>query len=156
MFPEPAEQQKKLGLLGLAGASGNVLGLVLAGLCMLASYHWFFRRVCGPSRKPGLYADSFRRVIAIICILFSACTVFLLPYTGSSYSRSTDKTPRWKRMDIIGVLILEGALICFILSLTQGPIDGWSSASFIAPFVLSIPLTIAFFFWGKLEFPLMS
>ena len=36
MFPEPKEQQAKLSLLGLAGASGNVLGLVIAGLCMLA------------------------------------------------------------------------------------------------------------------------
>jgi hypothetical protein len=55
-------------------------------------------------------------------------------------------------MDLIGVLILMGALICFILSLTQGPIDGWKSASFIAPFILAFPLVFAFFFWGELGF----
>jgi hypothetical protein len=52
-------------------------------------------------------------------------------------------------MDFIGVLILMGSLICFILALTQGPIDGWKSASFIAPIVLAVPLAIAFFTWGE-------
>lgn len=32
MFPNPKEQQAKLALLGLAGAIGNILGLVLAGV----------------------------------------------------------------------------------------------------------------------------
>jgi len=98
---------------------------------MLANYRWFFR------------------LMAIICIVFSIITIMILPYTGSTYSSKGETTPRWKRMDIIGVTILIGALICFILSLTQGPIDGWSSASFIAPFCLAIPLVVAFFFWGQ-------
>ena len=45
MFPDPVIQQKKLAMLGLAGALGNVLGLLLAGVCMLANYRWFFRVV---------------------------------------------------------------------------------------------------------------
>ncbi|OCF33013.1 efflux protein EncT [Kwoniella heveanensis BCC8398] len=129
MFPNPAEQQKKLAMLSLAGGLGNVLGLVLAGLCMEASYHWFFR------------------LMAIICIVFSICAIFLLPYTGSTYSSANDPIPRWRRMDVPGVILMMGALICFILSLTQGPIDGWGSASFIAPFIISFPLGIGFFFW---------
>ncbi|OCF54174.1 efflux protein EncT [Kwoniella mangroviensis CBS 10435] len=128
MFPEPKEQQGKLALLGMAGAIGNVLGLVLAGICMLANYRWFFR------------------VLAILCVLFTVLCIFLLPFTGSTYIPDPS-TPRWKRLDIIGVLIMMGALITFILALTQGPIDGWGSASFIAPFVLSFPLAIGFFFW---------
>lgn len=129
MFPNPKEQQAKLALLGLAGAAGNVLGLVLAGLAMLKGYSVFFQLMAG------------------ICLAFSALTVWLLPYTGSSYSTSGDKTPRWKRMDVIGVFLMLGTLVCFILSLTQGPIDGWSSASFIAPFVLSWFLGVGFFVW---------
>ncbi|WVN85286.1 uncharacterized protein L203_100431 [Cryptococcus depauperatus CBS 7841] len=128
MFPEPQEQQAKLALLGLAGAVGNVLGLVLAGVCMLANYKWFFR------------------VIAIICISFTALCVLILPFTKSTYKPDA-ANPRWKRLDFIGVALMMGCLICFILSLTQGPIDGWGSASFIAPFVLSFPLAFAFFFW---------
>lgn len=52
-------------------------------------------------------------------------------------------------MDVIGVFLMLGTLVCFILSLTQGPIDGWSSASFIAPFVLSWFLGVGFFVWGE-------
>lgn len=48
----------------------------------------------------------------------------------------------------MGVGLMMTSLICFILALTQGPIDGWGSASFIAPFILSFPLAIGFFFWG--------
>ena len=79
---------------------------------------------------------------------FSILTAFVIPFTSSSYAQSHDKIPRWRQMDLIGVIMLMGALICFILGLTQGPIDGWGSASFIAPFVLSIPLAVAFFLWG--------
>ena len=129
MFPDPKVQQGKLSLVGLSAVLGNVLGLVLAGLCMLANYRWFFR------------------LMAIVCITFSILTIFILPYTGSTYSNKDEKTPRWRRMDIIGVVILMGAMICFILALTQGPIDGWSSASFIAPFCIAIPLVVAFFYW---------
>jgi MFS family permease len=58
MFPDPKEQQAKLALLGMAGAIGNVLGLVLAGVVMLADYRWFFR------------------LIAIICVLFGESLPF--------------------------------------------------------------------------------
>ncbi|WVQ78044.1 hypothetical protein IAT38_000125 [Cryptococcus sp. DSM 104549] len=128
MYPEPVQQQAKLALLGLAGAVGNVLGLVLVGICMLANYRWFFR------------------VVAILCVTFTIACVFLLPYTGSSY-KPDGHTPRWKRLDLIGVVLMTASLITFILSLTQGPIDGWGSASFIAPFILSFPLGIGFFVW---------
>ena len=105
---------------------------------MLANYRWFFR------------------LIAIICITFSILTIFLLPYTGSTYKSLGKKTPKWKRMDIFGVLIAMGAAICFILALTQGPIDGWKSATFIAPFVLAFPLGVGFFVWGRSKFPLQT
>ncbi|RSH87263.1 hypothetical protein EHS25_003172 [Saitozyma podzolica] len=127
MFPNPKEQQAKLALLGMSGAIGNVLGLVLAGLTMLANYRWFFR------------------LIAIICLVFGITTILLLPLTGSPYK--PDGVPRWKRLDLLGVVLMMGTLICFILSLTQGPIDGWSAASFIAPFIITFPLAIGFFFW---------
>ena len=54
-------------------------------------------------------------------------------------------------MDIIGVLLMTGALICFILGLTQGPIDGWGSASFIAPFIIAFVIGPLFFVWGELN-----
>lgn len=72
----------------------------------------------------------------------------ILPFTGSTYTPDPNM-PRWKRLDFMGVALMMGSLICFILALTQGPIDGWGSASFIAPFILSFPLAIGFFFWGE-------
>jgi hypothetical protein len=54
-------------------------------------------------------------------------------------------------MDLPGVIIMMGTLICFILSLTQGPIDGWGSAAFIAPFIIAWVLGPLFFFWGELD-----
>ena len=152
MFPNSEEQKGKLALLGMAGGFGvskssrqiavrtamrsltniqNVLGLVLAGVCMLASYHWFFR------------------LMAIICFVFSIATIFILPFNARRVvpDAEIDRTPKWKRLDFIGVLLLMGALITFILALTEGPIEGWKSASFIAPFVMAFPLAIGFFVW---------
>ncbi|KIR55690.1 efflux protein EncT [Cryptococcus gattii Ru294] len=128
MYPDLTQQAAKLAILGLAGGLGNVFGLVLAGLCMEASYHWFFR------------------IIAILCILSTAITIIILPRTGS-LSASNGEIPSWKRMDAPGVVLIMGSLICFMLSLTQGPIDGWQSARFIVPFVLSWPLGVGFFVW---------
>lgn len=42
---------------------------------------------------------------------------------------------------------MMGFLICFILSLTNGPIEGWGSAAFIAPFGISFVTAISFFIW---------
>lgn len=47
MFPDHAEQQKKLALLGIAGGLGNVLGLLIAGVAMLHSYKAFFWIIAG-------------------------------------------------------------------------------------------------------------
>jgi len=38
-------------------------------------------------------------------------------------------------------------LVCFNLSLTQGPISGWNSPIFIAPLIISIFTGIRFFIW---------
>lgn len=48
---------------------------------------------------------------------------------------------------IISIANKQGFLICFILGLTNGPIDGWGSAAFIAPFVISFVCAAGFFFW---------
>lgn len=45
MYPDPVEQAKKLALFGMAGALANTLGLVFAGVFLLASWTWYFRFV---------------------------------------------------------------------------------------------------------------
>jgi hypothetical protein len=60
---------------------------------------------------------------------------------------------RLLRLDLVGVLIIISSLVCLLLALTQGPIDGWSSASFIAPLVLSALLFPLFFVWESRVHP---
>ena len=94
---------------------------------MLASYHWFFR------------------LVAILCLVSSAVAVFMLPYSPAPPAPAG--VPKWRLLDFPGVVLMLGALVCFILSLTQGPIDGWSSAAFIAPMIISVFLGVGFFVW---------
>ncbi|TYJ53179.1 hypothetical protein B9479_006207 [Cryptococcus floricola] len=134
MYPNLAEQAPKLAILSIAGGVGNVIGFILAGVCMLASYEWFFR------------------LIAILCLISTALSIYFLPHTwplsSARHPRSLeDSIPNWRKMDMPGVVMMMGFLVCLILSLTQGPIDGWGAASFVAPFIISWPLIIGFFVW---------
>ncbi|ODN82068.1 hypothetical protein L202_02385 [Cryptococcus amylolentus CBS 6039] len=74
MSPEPKEQANELALLGLAGGFRNVFGLVITGLCMEASYKWFFRD------------------IAILCFASTAVThIFSAPHPCGSFQRRLAK-----------------------------------------------------------------
>lgn len=125
MYPDPAEQAKKLALFGMAGALANTIALVLAGVFLLASWRWYFR------------------FITILIAPFAAAAWFLMPRTRA-VAEDLPGAEKWKRMDLGGVAILVAALILFILSFTQAPIDGWDSPIFIAPFVISLVLIAAF------------
>lgn len=61
--------------------------------------------------------------------------------------RAPDSTPTWRRLDILGVVLMMGALVCLVFALTEGPIEGWDSAGFIAPFILAFFLAVGFFIW---------
>lgn len=128
MYPDPAEQAKKLTLFGMAGALANTLGLVLAGIFLLASWRWYFR------------------FIAIIVIPFSVLCWFIMPRT-EAVAEDLPGAEKWKRMDLIGVFGLMAILILFILAFTQVETEGWDSAIFIAPLVISIALLPAWLYW---------
>ena len=128
MYPDPAEQAKKLALFGMAGALANTLALVLAGIFLLASWRWYFR------------------FITILVAPFSALAWFLMPRTNA-VAEDLPGAEKWKRMDLGGVFILLAGLVLFILGFTQAPTKGWKSPLFIAPFVLSIILISSFFVW---------
>lgn len=128
MYPDPEEQAKKLTLFGMAGALANTLGLVLAGVFLLASWRWYFR------------------FVAILVIPFSVLCWFIMPRT-EAVAEDLPGTEKWKRMDLIGVLGLMAILVLFILGFTQVETDGWDSAIFIAPLVISIVLLPAWLYW---------
>ena len=128
MYPDPAEQAKKLALFGMAGALANTIALVLAGVFLLASWRWYFR------------------FITIIVAPFSALAWWLMPRT-EAVAEDLNGAEKWKRMDLGGVFLFVAALILFILAFTQAPTDGWNSAIFIAPLVVSVALFAGFFVW---------
>ncbi|KAL1410691.1 hypothetical protein Q8F55_001633 [Vanrija albida] len=125
MYPDPAEQGRKLGVFGTAGPLANTLALVLAGGLVMASWRWYFR------------------FIAILVIPFSALAWVLMPRTAA-VAGDVGQGEKWRRMDLGGVVLMLGTLVCFILALTQGPLDGWSKPAFIAPIVISAALLPAF------------
>ncbi|OXM77898.1 efflux protein EncT [Cryptococcus neoformans Bt63] len=128
MYPEPNEQAKKLALFGVAGALANTIALVLAGVFLLASWRWYFR------------------FITIIIAPFSVLAWFLMPQTEAT-AEDLPGAAKLKRMDIVGVLLLIACLVLFILGFTQAATDGWNSAIFIAPLIISVFLLVAFLVW---------
>ena len=121
MYTDPLEQAKKLGLFAMSGALANTIALVLAGGFIQASWRWYFR------------------FITILVAPFAAATWFILPAVPA-VAGNLKGVEKWKRMDLGGVGIVLAALILFILSFTQAPVQGWNSAIFIAPLIIGIVL----------------
>lgn len=128
MYPNPHEQTKKLAVFALAGALSTTIGPILAGAFVPASWRWFFRFIC------------------IVAVPISVLSFFLLPDTKSVASE-TKSTEKWRRMDFVGVFLILAILILFILAFTQAELDGWGSAMFIAPLVISLVLLPVFIVW---------
>ena len=130
LYPDRDEQAKKLALFGMSGALANTIALVLAGVFLLASWRWYFR------------------FIAILVAPFSVIAFFLMPKT-EAVAQSLPGWEKVKRMDLGGVAILIACLVLFILGFTQAPSQGWNSAIFIAPLVVSIVLLVVFLVWER-------
>jgi hypothetical protein len=114
----------------MAGALANTIALVLAGVFLLANWRWYFR------------------FITIMVAPFSVTTMYLLPST-QAVAQDLPGAEKWKRMDLGGVFILVAGLTLFILGFIQAPVRGWKSATFIAPFVISIFLLAGFIVWER-------
>lgn len=55
----------------------------------------------------------------------------------------------WSRVDIVGALLIIGALATFNLALTEGPIREWKGPLIIVTLVLAPLLGIGFFGWER-------
>lgn len=149
-------------MFALTGAIGNAVGVIIAGVTLLASWRWF------------------PRVIAIVALPLSILVLVLLPSVPKAApapligaEEDDDPTePRWKKLDFVGSLTMTVALVLFILvrlsitvspslgwsesltispvaayqGMTNGSIDGWSSAGFLAPLLISLLLLVPGFF----------
>jgi len=54
---------------------------------------------------------------------------------------------KWKRLDMVGSVSMLLGIIMLVLGLTLGASEGWTSAAFLAPFLLAWPLFAIFFVW---------
>lgn len=133
MYPNPAQQAKKLALFGMAGALANTLALILAGVFLLASWRWYFR------------------FITIIVLPFAALTWYILP-RAEAVAEDIPGSEKWKRMDLGGVFLMIAILVLFILGFTQVESRGWDSPIFIAPLVISVVMLPIFIIW-ELKMP---
>ncbi|WVQ95120.1 hypothetical protein IAU59_002214 [Kwoniella sp. CBS 9459] len=133
---EPSELNLALTLFGLSGAFANVTGLIIAGFFgfitaggQQAAWRWFFR------------------MIGIVCIPFALAAITYVPKTRGDRAEEYTSRDKFKRLDMIGSLLMLFAIILLILGLTLGASYGWKKAGFLVPFLLSWPVFIAFFIW---------
>ncbi|RXK36502.1 hypothetical protein M231_06223 [Tremella mesenterica] len=136
VFP-PHKQGTAIGVFALFGSVANASGLVLAGLFafittegQMSAWRWFFR------------------FVGILSVPISITAYLAIPKLHGAKSQATLRE-KWQQFDLIGCAILLGSTLMFMIGLTMGGINGWRSASFLVPFLLSWPLGISFFFWEK-------
>lgn len=132
---EAEELGKAFTIFGMSGALANVSGVIIAGIIDLiplhgqgASWRWFFR------------------VVAVIIIPFAVISIYGIPKTRGADAESAES--KWKRLDMPGSILMLGAIILLVLGLTLGAAQGFKTAAFLVPFLLSlVVLGPAFFVW---------
>ncbi|KAG8822326.1 hypothetical protein FRC17_009594 [Serendipita sp. 399] len=123
LFPNPAAQARAIALFGMAGAIGNILGVLIgAVLTQYAGWEWvyFFVAIVGCG-------------IGIVCF-------FLIPNAKRDKSKKVN-------FDATGVSILTIAVILFIFAVTSGSTKGWGTAYVLCPLIISIAVLAVFLWW---------
>ncbi|KAI0653606.1 MFS general substrate transporter [Cubamyces menziesii] len=139
LFPDPHEQSVAIALFGGVGALGNVFGTMISAVFIqFASYRWVF---------------FFTTIVGVPA---SAVCWLLVPEREDPVHEKTtheveSSIKMWvrklRRLDLVGVTMLTVALILFIFAITSGSEDSWASARVLAPLIISIFMTAAFFVW---------
>ena len=130
---EPHELNKALTLYAMCGALANATGTLAAGVLEFI-----------PSGGQGAAWRWFFRLIAAIVLPICAISFFWIPKPPGAQNDVEDK---WKRLDLVGAILMLLAIVLLILGLTLGASYGFKTAGFLAPFLLTWPLCIAFFVW---------
>lgn len=130
---EPHELGKAFTIYGMAGALANVTGIIVAGFVeyipnggQMRAWRWFFR------------------ILAVVILIPSFLSVYYIPKPEGD---AADADEKWKRLDLPGSLSMLAGIVLLILGLTLGASDGWKTAKFLVPFLLSWVLFAFFFIW---------
>ncbi|ODO09487.1 hypothetical protein I350_03087 [Cryptococcus amylolentus CBS 6273] len=134
---EPEELHLALTCFIVTGPIAGCTSMLLAGAFglidatnQLAGWRWFFR------------------LVAALVIPFAVYALFGIPKdAGLVDHKDLDNKERFKRVDLVGCLLMLSSIILFVLGLTLGSSFGWKKAGFLVPFLLSWPLMVLFFLW---------
>ncbi|TYJ52050.1 hypothetical protein B9479_007351 [Cryptococcus floricola] len=134
---EPEELHLALTCFIVTGPIAGCTSMLLAGAFglidatnQLAGWRWFFR------------------LVAALVIPFAIYALFGIPKdAGRIDHNNLDNKERFKRVDLVGCLLMLSSIILFVLGLTLGSSFGWKKAGFLVPFLLSWPLMVLFFVW---------
>ncbi|KAL4065541.1 major facilitator superfamily domain-containing protein [Scleroderma yunnanense] len=134
VFPDPAEQARAIGIFGGCGAVADVLGFIIGAIFVqLASYRWIFW------------------FVGMVSLVVGLSSAFVVPAHLAKARQDHEKSvPNWRDLDVVGVAILTVSLILFIFAVTTGSARGWTTLMVLIPLIVSMLLTIAFFFWEAL------
>jgi len=85
-------------------------------------------------------------MITIVIVPFAFAAFALVPKTTGDGANYTARD-KFKRLDLIGCLAMLLSIILLILGLTLGASNGFKTAGFLAPFLLSWVILVFFFVW---------
>lgn len=85
-------------------------------------------------------------MITIVIVPFAFASFVLVPKTTGDGAEYTARD-KFKRLDLVGCLTMLVSNILLILGLTLGASNGFKTAGFLVPFLLSWPILVFFFVW---------
>ncbi|WP_169925970.1 MFS transporter [Serinibacter salmoneus] len=122
MYPERGERARAIGWWAGSGGVGLALGPLLGGaLVESLGWQWVF------------YVNLLPGVIAIVL-----CWLFL----------PESRSPKPRRFDIAGVLLLMVAVFTLAHSIIEGPSYGWTSPVILGGFAVALSVLVAFVLTG--------
>ncbi|WRT66930.1 uncharacterized protein IL334_003895 [Kwoniella shivajii] len=139
----PDELRRALTIYTSAAPMGGASGVILAGVVQLI-----------PNQGQMSAWRWFSRILAVIVGGPAIGSLFWIPRSiGVEKEESrNDAKDKLKKLDLGGSFLILAAVLLLILSLTMGGDHGFQTAYFIAPFLISMTLFPAFF-WYESSLP---
>jgi EmrB/QacA subfamily drug resistance transporter len=129
-FTTQKDRGKAFGVYGAIAAAGGAVGLLLGGvLTEYLSWRW------------TLYVNLFFAGVAFI---------------GGALLLKRQPSPVKPKLDILGVLLVSGAVFCLVYGFSNAATHNWHTPSTWGFLVAGVVLLIAFAFWqGRAAYPLL-
>ena len=127
-----AQRGRALGMLGSSVALGSISGPAVGGLIL----EWF-----------GWHS------IFYITVPFAVVGCIM----ATIYIPRAEKKAQYKKFDLVGSILLIGAISGFVITLSQWGREGWSNLTIAMLGLLSIVLFILLYYWEKkISYPLIE